>query len=148
MNGRITEGGVSVTDTGLGGPIVGIISRLQPVLAFFTESTWSKRGDDPTICDFVAGNPHDMPIPGITDAIQKWAVPKTKDWYAYKPDVPQAREAAAKTLSAERGVTYQKEDVFLTPGTFGALSVVMRAILDRGDEVVYLSPPWFFYEAM
>jgi len=128
--------------------MVEIINRLQPVLSFFTTSTWSKRSEDPTICDFVAGNPHDMPLPGITDALRKWAEPQTKDWYAYKPDVPQAREAAAKTLTAERGVTYQREDVFLTPGTFGALSVAMRTILDRGDEVIYLSPPWFFYEAM
>jgi len=137
-----------VTDPGLGAPMVEVLNRLQTVGAFFSTSTWSKRVDDPTISDFVAGNPHDMPVPGITEAIQKWAVPQTKDWYAYKPDVPSAREAAAKTLSAERGVTYTKEDVFLTPGTFGALSVVMRTILDRGDEVIYLSPPWFFYEAM
>ena len=135
-------------DPGLGGPMLEMMGRLQTVGAFFSTSTWTKRVDDPTICDFVAGNPHDMPLPGITEAIKKWAEPQTKDWYAYKPDVPAAREAAAKTLSAERGVTYAKEDIFLTPGTFGALSVAMRTIVDRGDEVVYISPPWFFYEAM
>ena len=137
-----------MTDVGLGGQMAEIMNRLQTVGAFFNTSTWSKRVDDPSICDFVAGNPHDMPLPGITGAIKKWAEPKTKDWYAYKPDVPAAREAAAKTLSAESGLRFSKEDLFLTPGTFGALSVVMRTILERGDEVVYLSPPWFFYEAM
>ena len=128
-----------MTDPGLGAPMIEVLSRLQTVGAFFNSSTWSKRVDDPTISDFVAGNPHDMPVPGITEAIQKWAVPQTRDWYAYKPDVPAAREAAAKTLSEERGVTYAKEDVFLTPGTFGALSVTTTVVNPACSSVAILA---------
>lgn len=128
--------------------MVELVRRLAPIEQFFMESSWSKRNTDPTICDFVAGNPHDPALPEITNAILRWAVPENKDWYAYQDNVPRAREAAARALRAETGTAYEPEDIFLTPGTFGALSVSMRTVVDRDDEVIFLSPPWFFYEAM
>ena len=36
----------------------------------------------------------------------------------------------------------------MTNGGFAALAVAFRAILEPGDEVVFLSPPWFFYELL
>ena len=36
----------------------------------------------------------------------------------------------------------------MTAGAFGALGVTLRALCDEGDEVIFLSPPWFFYELM
>ena len=36
----------------------------------------------------------------------------------------------------------------MTNGGFAAIAVACRAILEPGDEVVFLSPPWFFYEIL
>jgi aspartate aminotransferase len=36
----------------------------------------------------------------------------------------------------------------MTNGGFAALAVAMRALVEPGDEVIFLSPPWFFYEFM
>src|SRR5256885_3186715 len=36
----------------------------------------------------------------------------------------------------------------MTTGAFGALASTLRAVVDPGDEVIYLSPPWFFYVPM
>ena len=36
----------------------------------------------------------------------------------------------------------------MTTGAFGALSISIRILCDPGDEVIYLSPPWFFYRGM
>ena len=133
-------------------PVSSVIEQsvqvLGPVLWFFRESTWSKKAGDPTLCDFVAGNPHDMPLPEIVDAIQRHSVPKDKEWFAYKMDHLTAQEAAAEGLARDHGITYDPLDVTLTPGTFGALSVSMRTVLEPGDECLFISPPWFFYEAM
>ncbi len=133
-------------------PVASVIEKsvqvLGPVLWFFRESTWSKKAGDPTLCDFVAGNPHDMPLPEVVDAIQRHSVPQTKDWFAYKMEDEPAQAAAAEGLARDHGITYDPLDVTLTPGTFGALSVSMRAVLDPGDECLFISPPWFFYEAM
>ena len=43
---------------------------------------------------------------------------------------------------------FDEEDVFLTTGAFGALAAAFRAVADPGDEIVYVSPPWFFYDPM
>jgi aspartate aminotransferase len=125
-----------------------LVKALGPVLWFFRESTWSKRQGDATICDFVAGNPHDMPLPEIVDALQRRAQPENKDWFAYKMNEENPQAIAAKALSAEHGIAFEPLDLTLTPGAFGALSVAMRTILDSDDEVIFISPPWFFYEAM
>ena len=125
-----------------------LVQALGPVLWFFRESTWSKRVGDATLCDFVAGNPHDPPLPEIVDALQRHAVPLSKDHFAYMQNNVDSQRVAAEALSAEHGIDYDPLDLTLTPGTFGALSVVLRALVDDGDEVIFVSPPWFFYEAM
>jgi aspartate aminotransferase len=89
-----------------------------------------------------------MALPELVETLQRWAVPQSKDWFAYKTNEQPARETAAATQSALVGTTFDPEDIFLTPGAFGALSVALRAVVDPGDEVLYLSPPWFFYESM
>jgi aspartate aminotransferase len=61
---------------------------------------------------------------------------------------PASRTAVGRTLTSRTGMDWDPEDVFMTNGGFGALAVTFRAILDRGDEVIFLSPPWFFYELL
>lgn len=36
----------------------------------------------------------------------------------------------------------------MTDGAFAGLIISIRAVTDPGDEVVFMSPPWFFYEAL
>jgi hypothetical protein len=37
--------------------ITNMLDLLTPTYRFFTESAWTRRIDDPAICDFVVGNP-------------------------------------------------------------------------------------------
>jgi aspartate aminotransferase len=39
-------------------------------------------------------------------------------------------------------------DVFLTRGAGSGLALLLRVLIDPGDEVMMMSPPWFFYESM
>jgi aspartate aminotransferase len=125
-----------------------LLEIMQPVYDFFVNSTWVKRMDDPTICDFVVGNPHEGPLPEFSAALQKWNVPQSKDWYAYKDNEPQAREVVAASLREQRGLPFEPEDIFLTNGAFAGLAVALTAVTDVGDEVIFVSPPWFFYESL
>jgi aspartate aminotransferase len=59
-----------------------------------------------------------------------------------------ARAAAAASLTAELGIDFAAQDVFLTRGASGAIALALNTVVGSGDEVVFLSPPWFFYEAM
>jgi aspartate aminotransferase len=121
----------------------------RPLWRFFTASAYAAHDPaDPETADFVAGNPQEMVLPEFVDAIQRWAVPQDRHWYAYKFNEPYAREAAAAALRERRGIPYRAEDVFVTDGAFAGLLLTIRLVADPGDEVIFVSPPWFFYRAL
>lgn len=124
-------------------------AAMAPFSRFFVASAWARRDpQDPRNCDFVFGNPNEPPLPGVVAAFQRWIEPQTNTWYAYKSNEATPRAAVAAGLRARFGMPFEDEDIFLTTGAFTALSVSLAAIADPGDEVIFISPPWFFYEAM
>lgn len=125
-----------------------IMAGLEPVLWFVNESTYARDGAKPDVCDFCFGNPQEMPLPEISKAIAHWAVPQHKDWFAYKFSVPPAAAIVAESLRGRLGIDFDPADISMTNGAFGAIASALRAVADPGDEVIYLSPPWFFYVPM
>ena len=133
----------------LSGTINRIMTFEDSLIRFFTESAWSRMDPtDPERADFVAGNPQELAQPAFVESIQRWAVPQDEHWYAYKFNEPYAQEAAASGLRDRRGIPFEAADIFLTDGAFAALLLCIRTVADPGDEVLFLSPPWFFYEAL
>ncbi len=120
---------------------------IAPFLTFFN-GPFAEYGTDPTAANFAVGNPQEMPLPAYVDALQRHLVPQDKDWFAYKLSEPKAQAAVARTLTARTGLPWDPADVAMTNAGFAALAVTMRAILEPGDEVIFLSPPWFFYELL
>jgi aspartate aminotransferase len=125
-----------------------VTDAVAPVTRFFRESSWARKASDPNVCDFTFGNPQEMPLPGFVEALGRWSIPQNKDWYAYKNNEPEPCSVVAKSLRERRGLEFEPEDIFLTNGAFAALSVTLCAITDPGDEVIFITPPWFFYEAL
>jgi aspartate aminotransferase len=72
--------------------------------------------------------------------------PQNKDWFAYKLSEEASQRTVAQTLGARTGLAWDPADVAMTNGGFAALAVTLRTLVDPGDEVIFLSPPWFFYE--
>ena len=99
-------------------------------------------------CDFTFGNPHDMPLPGFVAALQKWSTPQDQNWFAYFSGEDHAQAVIAQSLRDRTGRPYAAEDVLMTNGAFGALTVALQGLVEAGDEVIYLLPPWFFYAGM
>lgn len=118
------------------------------VREFFFSSRYGQKRTDPTICDFTFGNPHEFPLPGLVEAIQRRSVPQNKDWYAYKTSEEEPRAFLAESLSAELGLPFEPDDVAMTSGAFGAIAVAFGVLLNPGDEVVIPVPGWFAYESM
>jgi aspartate aminotransferase len=138
-------------------PVYSVPKRLQsvrkavsPFFKFMNDSSWAinRDPDDPEICDFTFGNPQEMPLKEYVDALQKSLQPQDKNWFAYKMNEPEAQAPAAASLSKRLGITFRPEDVLLTTGAFGGLSVALHSLVETGDEVLFISPPWFFYEGM
>lgn len=98
---------------------------------FWEEVTRSPaRGARPLIADFWAGNPQEPTLPGFVAALQRWSVPTSIDWFAYGPMHEPARQAAAASLTAELGMGFAAEDVFLTRGAAGAIALALGTVID------------------
>jgi aspartate aminotransferase len=124
-----------------------LAASIAPFNRFFQGPIWA-RGSDPDVANFAVGNPQEMPLPEYVQALATALPPRDKDWYAYKLSEPRSQAAVARSLTARTGLDWDPADVAMTNGGFAALAVTFRAILDPGDEVVFLSPPWFFYEIL
>jgi aspartate aminotransferase len=98
--------------------------------------------------DFLFGNPHDVAPDAYVGALVRAAQPTGPDHYAYTMSDPLATAAIAAGLRERFGVPFAAEDVSMTNGNFAGLSIVLRMVADPGDEVMYVSPPWFFYETL
>lgn len=120
----------------------------RPFIEFLTTSAWAARQGADGICDFVVGNPHEMPMPAYVAAITRASQPRQANWFGYMTNEAAACAAAASSLRARLGLPFMREDIFLTRGASSALMTALNTIINPGDEVIFQSPPWFFYEPM
>jgi aspartate aminotransferase len=106
-----------------------------------------ERGAD-AICDFSLGNPDVEPPPAVLNALRRIAngSPLGSHGYMPNPGYMQVREAVARKLRNETGLEFTAEDVFMTVGSAGACNVILKSILDPGDEVIVLMPCFSEYQ--
>jgi len=122
--------------------------RIIPIYKFLAkyEGWIAASGDD--YCDFALGNPQTMPLDEFVAALRDATTPKDKSWYSYKMNEVSSREIVSASLNNLTGFEYPPENIFMTNGATGALLVTMNALIGLDDEVIFNSPPWFFYEGM
>jgi aspartate aminotransferase len=104
--------------------------------------------EHPEACDLLAGNPLELASPAYVAAVQRAVEPDSPAYYRYGPFWRPAVEAVTPALAGRLGLGLVPEDVFLTRGASSGLLLLLRILLDPGDQVLMMSPPWFFYEAM
>jgi aspartate aminotransferase len=104
-----------------------------------------ERGAD-AVFDFSLGNPDMEPPAAVLEALRRTVNANRAGSHGYMPNpgYPQVREAVAAKLYRETGLGFTAEDVFMTTGSAGACNVILKSILDPGDEVIVLMP--FFPE--
>jgi aspartate aminotransferase len=133
------------------GVVAARVDRVVASLSEFMkaiEAAEFAQADPEGLCNFMAGNPQEIAARDYVETLKRWAEPLSKDWYGYKMAHRPAQKAAAEGLSKELGITFQPDDIFLARGAHGALGAALGAVVDAEDEVIFVSPPWFFYEAM
>jgi aspartate aminotransferase len=118
-----------------------------PFRAFF-EGPFTRLDGLADVANFAVGNPHEMALPGLVSALRDHVEPQDPDWFGYKLSEPESQRTVAATLTRRTGMDWDPADVAMTNGGFAAISVALRTLLEPGDEVVFLSPPWFFYELL
>jgi aspartate aminotransferase len=123
------------------------LERASWIRRMFEEGARLKkeRGED-AIFDFTLGNPEVEP-PAVTLATLRRVVESGRlhsHGYMPNPGFPEVRAAIADKLRREVGLPFAAEHVCMTTGAAAACNVILKSILDPGDEVILLAP--FFAE--
>ena len=109
----------------------------------------AKYGAD-KVFDFSLGNPNLEPPDEVRKAILQVLSSERPGLHAYMPNagLKDTREAVAKYLTRDHGVSLSWEQIIMTCGAGGGLNVALKTILDKDDEVLVLAPyfvEYFFY---
>ncbi len=99
------------------------------------------------VCDFSLGNPDAPPPPQFNQVIQEAVQNTSPGVHAYMPNggYPWVREALAARISVEQKMTIGQGDILMTCGAAGGLNVVMKTLLNPGEEVIILAPYFVEY---
>jgi len=94
------------------------------------------------VYDFSLGNPNLEPPASLKKALKALADCPVPGMHRYMPNCgySDTRKAIAEYLKEESGLPFDEKHVVMTVGAAGGLNVVLKAILDEGDEVIVPSP--------
>ena len=98
------------------------------------------------VCDFTLGNPDVAAPEAVAEELVNIVREPAPLKHGYMPNAgyPETRAAIAEFMSGEQQVTVDPQGIVMTCGAGGALNVILKAILNPGDEVITPSP--FFVE--
>lgn len=96
------------------------------------------------VLSFSAGEP-DFDTPQVIkdEAIRALNSGFTK--YTAVPGIPELREAIAKKLKRENGLSYTSKQVLVSNGAKQSLFNIFQALVNDGDEVIVPAPYWVTY---
>lgn len=99
------------------------------------------------VCDFSLGNPDLVPPKAFQSALETIAADRSQGVHAYMPNAgyPAVREAVARHVASDHGVTPPIDNIIMTVGAAGGLNVIFKALLDPGDEVIVPRPYFVEY---
>ncbi|GFO65380.1 pyridoxal phosphate-dependent aminotransferase [Geomonas paludis] len=127
--------------------IAGFIAKSSWIRKMFEEGEKLRKeyGAD-KVYDFTLGNPDVEPPAAFQDEFLKLAKQPVPGMHRYMNNAgyPETRNAVARMLAAASDLPVQGSQVVMTCGAGGALNVVLKTILNPGDEVILLTP--FFVE--
>jgi len=104
-----------------------------------------ERGEG-NVFDFTLGNPAEEPPEEVISALWRVVEQNRPRSHAYMPNAGYAavRGLIAEQLARRTGLAYTADHILMTVGSSGAINVVLKSLLDPGDEVIILVP--FFPE--
>ncbi|HZK34483.1 MAG TPA: pyridoxal phosphate-dependent aminotransferase [Bacillota bacterium] len=94
------------------------------------------------VYDFSLGNPEVEPPSGVKQSLRKFALDDTPGQHRYMSNAGFAdvRATISNHIKMKSGIELSPDNIIMTCGAAGGLNVVLKTILDPGDEVIILSP--------
>jgi aspartate aminotransferase len=129
--------------------ISGLMENSSWIRAMFEESERLKKIHGPeNIFDFTLGNPITEPPKALKDELCRILATETSGMHRYMSNsgYDDVREQIADFHKENSSLPFTRDNIIMTVGSAGGINVVLKSILDPGDEVIVLSP--FFVEFM
>lgn len=106
----------------------------------------AKLGAD-RVFDFTLGNPDLEPPPQFKEQLLAAVKDPAPGLHCYMPNAGLAptRHALAQHLGRLHQLDFKTDDVLMTVGAAGALNIILKALLDPGDEVIVFAPYFVEY---
>jgi aspartate aminotransferase len=100
------------------------------------------------VYDFSLGNPFAEPPEEVLNSLKKYVSGEIKGIHRYMSNAgyPEVREKIAKDLEKKSKVSMKAENIIMTVGAAGGLNVVLKALLNPGEEVIVLAPYFVEYD--
>lgn len=101
------------------------------------------------VYDYSLGNPFGEPPVEVNEALKKYILNGEPGLHKYMSNAgyPEVRERIAKSLESESGINLNQENVVMTVGAAGGLNVVLKALLNDGEEVIVFAPYFVEYNS-
>ena len=99
------------------------------------------------VFDLSLGNPVIEPPAEFKDELRRLASEPMAGMHRYMPNpgYMETRQAVAGSLAEETGLPFEGGGIVMTCGAAAAANVVLKTILNPGDEVIILAPYFFEY---
>jgi aspartate aminotransferase len=101
-----------------------------------------KRYGEDKVFDFSLGNPILEPPPEFHRELQNLVNNPSKGMHRYmlNSGYPEVRAEIAEYMAAETGLPFTMNEIIMSVGAGGGLNLVLKALLNQGDEVIVFSP--------
>jgi len=100
------------------------------------------------VFDFSLGNPSIPSPPAVNEAIidiVQTENPLALHGYMTNAGYPAVRDEIAKSLNKKHGTSFSEKNIIMSAGAAGGLNVVLKTLLNPGDEVIVISPYFVEY---
>jgi len=106
-----------------------------------------RRWGEENVFDLSIGNPVMEPPVEFSQELKRLVENPLPGMHRYMENAgyPETRAAVAAQLSLETGIKFSMNDIVMACGTGGALNVVLKTILNQGDEVIVFAPYFMEY---
>lgn len=95
------------------------------------------------VCDFSLGNPNLAPPNAVKEAmidVLNEESPTFVHGYMNNSGYEDVRLAIAQSLNKKHGTAYTEENIIMTVGAAGGLNVILKCMINPGDQVIVFAP--------
>jgi aspartate/methionine/tyrosine aminotransferase len=102
------------------------------------------RAEGIDIVDLSVGEP-DFPTPENAKTAGIRAIQQNFTKYTENEGIPALKKAVLARMKEDYGLTYEMNQVIVSPGAKASLFLILQALVDEGEEVIIPAPYWVTY---